>query len=197
MQCSHAVYQPFVMRTIVEIEISPHGVMLNGASLAVNSASTDLLHEIYRSQVNDYPKFFKMDGLSKLGFLASELLLKSLNEERFLLRQDRAVILFGKTGSIEADRHYQQTISNPSDYYPSPSVFVYTLPNIVTGEIAIRNHYQGETSFYCVDKPTDELMKSVIQTLWLDPITTSVLVGWVEYVDSTRFLANLKLIVKS
>ena len=42
---------------------------------------------------------------------------------------------------------FQETIQHADSYYPSPALFVYTLPNIVTGEIAIRNKYYGETSF--------------------------------------------------
>ena len=97
------------------------------------------LTALYRARVGDYPKFFKMDTACKLGFLLAEQL---ADEPRFTPREDRAVLMFSTCGSLCNDRHYEETVRE----FPSPSLFVYTLPNIITGEIAIRNKYEGETS---------------------------------------------------
>ena len=35
-----------------------------------------MLVELYRRFADDYPKFFKMDTLCRLGFIAAEILLK-------------------------------------------------------------------------------------------------------------------------
>ena len=113
-----------------------------------------MLVELYREYVKDYPKFFKMDTLSRLGFMAAELLLQAEGAERFVPREDRAVILANRSASIKNDKDYLETISE-GNYYPSPALFVYTLPNIVTGEIAIRNKYLGETAFYVLDNPNN------------------------------------------
>ena len=77
--------------------------------------------------------------------MASELLLQAEGAERFVPREDRAVVFFNRSASLQADTAYQATIQDPDNFYPSPAAFVYTLPNIVTGEIAIRNKYFGET----------------------------------------------------
>ena len=122
------------------VKITPERVILNGEPLITTAQGAALLTEIYRSRVNDYPKFFKMDELSKLGFIASELLLQA-EGDRHQDSEDRAVILFNRSSSVTNDRKYQDTIQRPDDYFPSPALFVYTLPNIVTGEIAIRNGY--------------------------------------------------------
>lgn len=182
------------MKTVAEIEITTEGISLNGRPVETSGVGADMLNEAYRHYVNDYPKFFKMDGLSKLGFLASELLLQQLDEERFVPREDRAVVLFNRSGSIEADRHYQSTISDADNFFPSPSVFVYTLPNIVTGEIAIRNKYLGETSFCVLDHQDEPKMQQVIEGAFQDGVTTSILTGWVDYADHSHFSANIKLI---
>ena len=50
---------------------------------------------LYAEKVGNYPKFFKMDTLSKLGFLATELLLEG-EADRFISREDRAVLLFSQ-----------------------------------------------------------------------------------------------------
>ncbi len=58
--------------------ISNNFVHVNGRRVELESKGNTMLSELYRSQVGDWPKFFKMDTLSKVGFLASELLLKEL-----------------------------------------------------------------------------------------------------------------------
>lgn len=178
---------------IGEIEITPKVIILNGEQMAMTATGIDMLHEAYRHYVNDYPKFFKMDGLCKLGFIASELLLSHLDEERFIPREDRAVVLFNHSGSHEADTHYQSTISDPDNFFPSPSLFVYTLPNIVTGEIAIRNKYLGETSFYVMDQHDEQTISRILATALSADGTHSVLTGWVDFVNGNQFSAKLKV----
>jgi hypothetical protein len=63
------------------------------------------LTQLYRQEVGDYPKFFKMDVLSRLGFLLTERLVGT-DENRFQPREDRAVLVFSREGSIANDRHY-------------------------------------------------------------------------------------------
>ena len=184
------------MRSIAEIEVTPTGIVLNGKPMERPTTGTYLLNDLYRHYVNDYPRFFKMDGLSKLGFLASELLLQSLNEQRFVPREDRAVILFNRNGSHDADNQYQATISEQDNYFPSPSLFVYTLPNIVTGEIAIRNQYFGETSFFVTTELQEPVMEHIVHAAFTDKYTQSVLTGWVDYLDKNHFEARMKIISK-
>ena len=154
----------------------------------------ELLHQLYRHWVGDYPKFFKMDLLSKLGFIASELLLQHEGATRFEPREDRSVVFFNRSGSLAADSRYQETIQYADRYYPSPALFVYTLPNIVTGEIAIRNKYYGETSFFVLEKFDAGRMATVSEASFLDPGCRSQLLGWVEGCDETHWQALLLLV---
>ncbi|GHT09355.1 hypothetical protein FACS189426_07530 [Bacteroidia bacterium] len=135
--------------------------------------------DFYRSLKIDYPKFFKMDNLSKLGFLASELIFKD-EESRFVPREDLAIICFNRSSSLEADTLYQTTIQDNENYFPSPSVFVYTLPNIVAGEISIRNKLFGETSFYICKEFDEEQTFRTVNNAFQDQTTRSVLAAWVE-----------------
>lgn len=179
------------------IAISQDSVVTNGARLETSATGSKLLTALYRGRVNDYPKFFKMDTLCKLGFVASELLLQDEGRERFSPCEDRAVVLTGSTSSICADRRYQATIDPAANYFPSPSIFVYTLPNIVTGEIAIRNHYFGETSFYCVDAFSAAALADTAGTAFADGGTTSLLGGWLDCEDEDHFRALLFLAART
>lgn len=182
------------MKTVAQIRITPETVVLNGQTVATESQGKAMLTELYRQRVGDYPKFFKMDPLSRLGFIAAELLLASVDEPHFVEREDRAVVLVNRSASQAADARYEATIQPGDDYFPSPADFVYTLPNIVSGEIAIRHHYHGETTFVVIDSPEPQLMEQLAAQALADPGTRSVLCGWVECPDDSHFLAELKLI---
>ncbi|MBR4842512.1 MAG: hypothetical protein IK006_05420 [Bacteroidaceae bacterium] len=177
--------------------ITDKAVQVNGHQLECGLTGSAMLTELYRAHVADWPKFFKMDTLSKVGFLASELLLKECGEKRLESEEytsARAVVLFGTTASLCADRNYQETIQDKDNYYPSPALFVYTLPNIVTGEIAIRNHYRGETSFYVLDSYDAQTMAFHIHCSFQDSVTESVLAGWVDSTANDDFKCFFTLV---
>ena len=144
--------------------------------------NSEEMTEFYRSLQVDYPKFFKMDGLSKLGFLASEMIFKD-DKNRFTPREDVAIICFNRSSSLEMDTQYQTTIRDNENYFPSPSLFVYTLPNIVAGEIAIRNKFFSETFFYLCKKFDARQIVGTIKNAFLDKTTTAVLFVWVEHFE--------------
>ena len=149
-----------------------------------------LLTALYKQMIGDYPKFYKMDGLSRLGFLASEILLNAEKEET---EEERAIIFFNHSSSIASDRNYKESIKDKDNYFPSPSIFVYTLPNIVTGEIAIRNHFQGETSFFILPDKDKKMMEEILQASCRDGQSKSFLTGWIDYEDERHFEADLKI----
>lgn len=149
-----------------------------------------LLTSLYKQMIGNYPKFYKMDGLSRLGFVASEIL---LNAEKGETDKERAIIFFNHSSSIASDRNYKESINDKDNYFPSPSIFVYTLPNIVTGEIAIRNHFHGETSFFILPDKDERMMEEILQASCRDDQSKSFLTGWIDYEDERHFEADLKI----
>lgn len=174
------------MRIESQIEITPTSVVLNGQTIEVENTGEKMLVELYRRFVGDYPKFFKMDTLSRLGFIAAELLL----QHSAVKDQLSAIILANRSASIKNDIDYLATISNGA-YYPSPAMFVYTLPNIVTGEIAIRHQIQGETSFYILDTP--EQLEQIVQSQIINH-QSPILCGWCECSEQDTFYAKIQII---
>jgi 3-oxoacyl-[acyl-carrier-protein] synthase-1 len=173
------------------VEITPKAVTVDGKQMACEGEGKALLTDLYKRYIDNYPKFYKMDPLCRLGFVASELLLQAEGDRRDTPRDDRAIILFNRSSSIQADEAYQASIQDAEDYFPSPAAFVYTLPNIVTGEIAIRNHYQGETSFYILPERNDQLMQQILDASLGDKTTKSILGGWIDYEDDENFVAKV------
>lgn len=197
------------LKELHRVHILPDGVTLDGKPLPIQSQGAGLLSEIYKKYVGDYPKYHKMDALSRLAFLATELLLS-----RGDVPQDsgRATILFNRTSSVVADRCHLGSIAKPGEFYPSPSVFLGTLPNIATGEIAIRHGYTGETSLYITDFRDEALMKKVESSSFSQGGFRSLICGFVdcEFVDGgfvnsefadgdrrDRFEADLKILVRN
>lgn len=183
------------MKVLRRVVITTESVVLDENKLIFDASGQALIEKLYDEYVADYPKFYKMDPMAKLGFIASEMLLGRF-EDRKKDREDMAVILFGETASLCDDMLYQQSIQSPDEYYPSPSLFVYTLPNIVTGEIAIRNRYYGETSFYVLEHKDENVMDSMVDMAFQDDATGSAITGWLECPDEEHFECDLKIIEK-
>ena len=172
------------------LKITSESVTIDGKPLELQEKGGALLTEVYKRYIGDYPKYYKMDVLCRLGFVASELLLRRCDERE----DETAIILFNHSSSIQADKNYQTSIADPDNYFPSPSAFVYTLPNIVTGEIAIRHHIQGETSFYILQEKDEQMMEKMIEASFADPGTRRILCGWIDAEDDDHFEAELKTI---
>ena len=175
------------MNILASVTITREGATLNGKKISSQSVSG-----LYREFAGDYPKFFKMDSLCKLGFIAAELLLKNMSEEG---KENAAIILFNRNGSLITDRNYQKTISD-NNYFPSPALFVYTLANIVTGEIAIRHKIYGESSFYVLSGKDEDTMDDIVGNTFMTSDPSFILTGWVDYDSEEDYLADLKLVTK-
>lgn len=174
------------------VRISPDGVEVDRVPmhLELTPEHPDMLTALYKQNIDNYPKFYKMDKLCRLGFVASELL------SHLEPNEDRAIVLFNHSSSIYSDHRYLESIADEDNYYPSPSIFVYTLPNIVTGEIAIRNGWHAETSFYILPNKDDALMEQILQMSFFDASVNHVLTGWLDYEDEAHYEADLYLVEK-
>ena len=138
----------------------------------------------------------KMDVLGKCVYDAVERLIA---ENRDNLSDDDienhlSLIIFNKTSSVVSDRKYQATISDVENYYPSPSVFVYTLPNVALGEIAVRYGIHGETSLYILPERDEAVMRSIVEASLNDNDTRYVITGWVDCPDENNRECDLKIV---
>lgn len=137
------------------------------------------LSDIYREKGLQYPKFFKMDTLSKCGFLAAEEVLSKAGLRNEDPKKDMSIVLVNGTSSTCDDVEFQKGLAKEA-FFPSPSLFVYTLSNIVCGEIAIRNKILGETSFYIDSRPDAARLRRYAMWAFSDEKINKVLLGWVE-----------------
>ncbi|MFC2102620.1 3-oxoacyl-ACP synthase [Bacteroidota bacterium] len=126
-----------------------------------------------------YPKFYKMDPLSKLGFIASELIFRQVNFDRYDKKRV-GIVLANGSSSLDTDLAHQQSINDRSQYFPSPSIFVYTLPNIMIGEVCIRHQLKGENAFLISEKFDGRQMFSYVNELFVSDRVDVCLTGWVD-----------------
>nr|WP_299439570.1 3-oxoacyl-ACP synthase [uncultured Aquimarina sp.] len=169
-------------------------VFKNGNQLYVDSESDnlkDFAKGIYKYLELKYPKFHKMDELCKLGFLASEVLIKDMKE----VDQDTALVLSNKSSSLDTDRKHQESIQDREDFYPSPAVFVYTLPNIIMGEISIKNKLKSENAFFVTESFDAEFVSRYSEILINTGKASNVICGWVD-LDNDKYDVFLAFLSK-
>ena len=136
-------------------------------------------------------KFFKMDGLSRLGVIGAANLLKNSESVIECNPFMMGMMLANRSSSLDTDLKHQRLIDE-GDSSASPAVFVYTLPNIVMGEIAIRNKFKGENVFflYNSEKPANihgEMLKFAERSN-----LEVVICGWCDYLKG-KYSLDLKL----
>ena len=140
-----------------------------------------------------YPKFYKMDNMSKLAFLSAELL---LNKEMNHIKENNTALIFSnKSSSLDTDVKFQGAISDKDNFFPSPAVFVYTLPNICMGEISIRHQLKSENCFFIFESFNPELLHNYASVLLNTHKADKVLCGWVEYFNE-EYKAFLYLVAE-
>lgn len=173
------------------VVLTQDSLSIDGKSIKVEESGNKLLTSLYKEHIGDYPKFYKMDGLSKLGFVATEILLQAENDSECENTDSRSIAFFNRKASLNTDLDYLETINDKDNFFPSPSLFVYTLPNIVTGEIALRHHYFGETNFFILPNKDFNQINDIIECMFCDKQTESIIGGWVEFLSSGEFEANI------
>ena len=117
-----------------------------------------------------------MDNLSKLGWLASEILLKDSFREGEYKPEAIGVVLANTSSSLDTDMKYYETVKDIA----SPALFVYTLPNIVIGEICIRQHFEGENAFFIFDEFDAGFIEQYVRNLINSNLLQACICGWVE-----------------
>ena len=158
--------------------ISDHVVYKNEAPVFEHAAAnpSEFLLLVYRYLAVTYPKFYKMDNLSKLGWLAAEILLKDSFESSKYRPEEVAVVLANASSSLDTDIKYFETTKEMA----SPAVFVYTLPNIVMGEICIRHNFKGENAFFIAEQFDAGFIEQYVRLLFNNNILQAGICGWVE-----------------
>tara|TARA_R110002072_G_scaffold302060_2_gene483592 strand:- start:14773 stop:15369 length:597 start_codon:yes stop_codon:yes gene_type:complete len=165
------------MKLTGNCKISKNGVFLDGEfQKQLQPVDENWKKEIYSKLAIDYPKFHKMDALAKMAFLSVEILTTVSNIDKFK-DSEIALIFANNSSSQNSDLKYIHSYNVKGS--PSPSLFVYTLPNILTGELAIRHKWYGENCFFIEEKFDVEFFLEQVKFYFKKGAKTC-LCGWVN-----------------
>lgn len=117
-----------------------HNKIIRNGKLLFDVEEQDCLNiptAVYQRTGISYPKFFKMDVLSRVAFLAAELIVPPTEDVN---KNDIATVISTSSGCLDVDKKFEESRGS----HASPALFVYTLPNIMLGEICIRHGFKGE-----------------------------------------------------
>ena len=150
------------------------------------------LPALYAARDLNYPKWYKMDRLSQLGILAADLIYSNSSKSSKPDPLETAIVLANRHSSLETDARFADQLEG----IPSPAVFVYTLPNIVMGEISIKYGLKGEQAFFLMEKPDPGFLLRYAETFFAEGQVKNCLVGWLDLFQDD-YLAVLFLVSKT
>lgn len=183
------------------VSIKNNTIFLDGEkwfSVAPEKSFAEFSKSAYKHLQMEYPKFYKMDNLSKLGLLAAETLFKHQNFTPE--NEDIALVLANRHSSLDTDIKHQKSIASPDAFFPSPAVFVYTLANICLGEISIKFKLQTESAFFVAEKMDAGFLSNYANQLLLTRKAKKALCGWIDFYDEDYeafvYLAEYKGAIK-
>jgi hypothetical protein len=153
---------------------------------------SSFLKSYYKLKKVSYPKFYKMDAQCKLAFISAEVLFAGFNREQY--EDDEIAMVFANSEStLATDMDYWESAQNIA----SPALFVYTLPNIMMGEISIRNKIKGENLFFIAEDFDSDLLLQQTELVFQNSLSQIAVVGWVNYENEEKYQARLFLVSKT
>lgn len=179
-----------VLRTVL---VESSRILLNDKEVYSSDSVDfqDFIRSAFKTVCAPNMKFYKMDSLSKLGYVASEVLLDGIEYGE----EDCGLILSGVYGSLDTDIRHQQIIDTETDASASPAVFVYTLPNVVEGEISIRHHIKGENTWFWSDDRTLSDVREYAELSMSAQDMKYCIVGHIDFLNG-RYFAKFELLVR-
>ena len=106
-----------------------------------------------------------------------------------------ALIIANKSASLDTDLKHQEILNQVPNVPASPAVFVYTLPNVVMGEICIRHKIQGENTFFVQSDFDNEMLCNYAGIVLAHGLHRAAIVGWCEILGE-KYELNLSLMTK-
>lgn len=182
---------PVAFRTSATVSVANCRLHFNEMPVALPTDTNfaRFIREAYKNLGESNMKFYKMDDLCKLGYVAAAYLLKGKN----FRPEETGILLANAVASLDTDIRHQTIINRDGDEAASPAIFVYTLPNVVAGEICIRHKIQGENTFF-IKEEYDPLELERYARIVIDKgKLKACIIGWCELLGES-YNAEFKLI---
>ena len=190
--CSDLVLPiPHIM---VNASIKDSHIIVNGQVVFTTEEKSfgTFIREAYKTLGESNMKFYKMDDLCKLGYIACHYILKDISYSPLEI----GIVLANKNASLHTDIKHQMVIDNDGDAAASPATFVYTLPNVVAGEVCIRHKIQGENTFFIHKECNLDDLKAYACTVMHKNKLKYCIIGWCELLND-EYEAVFELLIRS
>lgn len=113
-----------------------------------NDDFATFIRAAYKQLGDTNAKFYKMSDICKLGYIGMEFLVRCIGTN--MAQTDKiGIVMRNINSSTETDKQHRTMLDDCTSV--SPAIFVYTLPNIIIGEISIRHRITGEGLFFISD----------------------------------------------
>lgn len=171
-----------------QVSIAHGKILLDGEILFAADPSlpfATFIRAAYTFLSLDDRKFYKMDDLCKLGYIAAACLFAKNGGTTGYAPGEVGIVLGNASSSLDTDRKHQRFIDTMGDREASPAVFVYTLPNVVMGELCIRYKIQGENTFFINDRYPESFIREYARLVMQKRRLRACLTGWCELLGET------------
>jgi 3-oxoacyl-(acyl-carrier-protein) synthase len=162
-------------------------ILLNGNCIFDSGSTNDFpafIRLAYKASGIDDRKFYKMDDLSKLGYMAATGLFSGMNKATLYESSEMGIVLSNASSSLDSDRKHLHEINTLGDRGASPAIFVYTLPNVMMGELCIRHKIQGENTFFITPRYEEDFIRGYAEQAMERQQLRACLIGWCELVGN-------------
>ena len=165
------------MKVVATCTLFSEEIIVNGEIfVSIPQNEIDWKKWLYSYLNSEYPKFHKMDSLAKLAYLGMRVLEKEIDFSNYK-DEEVGLIFANQFSSFYSDnKHYtnytQKNMVSPSD-------FVYTLPNILTGELAILKKWYGENVFFILPEFNLDFFIEQVDFMFRKGVK-ACLCGWIE-----------------
>ncbi len=159
------------------------GIEVDGEKIIENISRDDfsvLIRKAFSALDMDYRKFYKMDDLSKLGFVTVEYLARTVRHFEKLRPESKGIVSANRSASLDTDIRYRRNLDEVGDCEASPAIFVYTLPNVMHGEVCIRLKIKGENTFFIQDEFDKDFLIKYARIVMNEQDMEYCLVGWCD-----------------
>lgn len=154
----------------------------------------DFIRDEYKKLNLSYMKFYKMSDLSKALFVAMENIISKYPDFKNIDPRRIAIIISNRVSSLEADVQHQEIVNKHLEEGASPSIFVYTLPNVAVGEVCIKHKIKGDNTFF-IENENSGLADYYSRQLIANDIADVAVCGWCDKWNNS-WNVNLKIITK-
>jgi len=166
--------------------------LIDSYSLKGDKDFGSIIRECNKELNNKSMKFFKMDDLSKLGSTGASFLIRNNPWLDDVPSNCKGLFMANFSSSLNTDIKHQRIIEIDGDSMASPAVFVYTLPNIVLGEICIEHKFQGENTFFILPEEKKDNAIDMLLGFAGHSNLNVVIIGWCELIGE-KFDLHLEL----